>query len=407
MPDTNLSTPTAAPEPVFSGGGDDFMSFDTPENRIDDSENSESTTQSAEAADITDAGETPTAETTGETTEEEAPDSNRSYSFEGIKPEVVALIKHLAKTSELDLNNPRDFKVARQLAEKESRIRELSKATEPSKEAKSYLDSFRDAEEEKKAAPATEQTTQQQTSQPTNDNLPKFVQKAMAWKNVEDFANDLMEAYSKDDGPEKNAEIAQTYLGFFDRTFHQNAMPIVADYVERMLNERLGPVMNEVRASNEQSQRRELVERLAQQPGREDIMEMFEPLSDKEVEIVSTTGERMLAPDTWLNRVLAEYPSILNIEVKGRNRAETERLTTVERYASAHRLMKGMRKESIDTKQAKGLVKTGIAIAESKRDPIRTGLNSGKSGVPSRDSAVEDIFGKGSGNGKSLADLFS
>ena len=390
----------------MSAGSDDFMSFDTPENRIDVSESKQSTTPQQEATDDLIETETPDS---GQVEEmgEEAPEekAQRSYSFEGIKPDVVALIKHLAKNSELDLNNPRDFKVARQLAEKEARIRELSKATEPSPEAKSYLDLFRDPEEKPKEATAAPAEQSQQPQIP--DHAPAFIKKSMAWKTETDFANDLMEAYSMDDGPEKNAAVAQTYLGFFNRSFHELGMPFVQQFVERVLSERLGPVVNEVKTSTEQNQRRELVEKLAKQPGREDIMEMFDPLSDGEVEIVTTKGERIAAPDTWLNRVLAEFPSILNIVVEGRNPAETERLTTAERYASAHRLMKSMRKGSIDTKAAKGLVKTGMAIAESKRDPVRTGLNSGKQSVPSRDSAIEDVFGKTSGNGSSLSDLFS
>ena len=388
----------------MSSGSDDFMSFDTAENRIDVSEAKQSATPQQEAADDFIETETPTGEQQIDETSDE-PQANRNYSFEGIKPDVVALIKHLAKNSELDLNNPRDFKVARQLAEKEAVIRDLKKSTDPSPEAKSYLDSFRDPEETQKEATAAPAEQLQQPQIP--DNAPAFVKKSMAWKTENDFANDLMEAYSMEDGPEKNAAVAQTYLGFFNRSFHELGMPFVQQFVERFVGERLGPVVNEVKTSTEQNQRRELVEKLAKQPGREDIMEMFDPLSDGEVEIVTTKGERIAAPDTWLNRVLAEFPSILNIVVEGRNPAETERLTTAERYASAHRLMKSMRKGSIDTKAAKGLVKTGMAIAESKRDPVRTGLNSGKQSVPSRDSAIDDVFGKTSSNGSSLSDIFN
>jgi len=335
----------------------------------------------------------------GDKGESGTPKTNETVYDEAIfaavkKPEVRKLMDTFAKSSELDLNNPREFKIARQLAEKEAINQELKLKIDPSPEAKSYLDAFNDPEPgqqtETPQAPAMDETA-----------LPEFVKVARAWKSEADFTESLQNAFELPDGPEKNQAVANVMLGFQDRTFHSLYMPMIQKMIESVQQQELGPVLNDVRKSKDRQVRTEVVSKLAEMQGMEDIFELFDNASDGEIEV---DGEKV--PDTWINRVLAENPFILNISVKGKTPAETYKKTTAAQYSAAHRLMKAQRSSKADGPSANGYVRVGQAIEKSKRDPERTSLNAPSGRVPAG-GRKPSVFAPSSSNGEiAMADLF-
>lgn len=338
----------------------------------------------------------------GEETPREATNTNSSKTpipatedvqFKGIKPEIVDLIKQVASNGEFDLANPKEFKAARQIAEKEQQIRDLKKSGEPSPAAKNYLDAFNDPEPQQ----PSQQQQQQQQGEP--DEPPPHVKLAREWKTPSDFTTSLYDAFNMDDGPEKNAAVSNVMLGFVDRTMHELYFPRIHGMVNHLQQQHLGPVVDEVQQSRQAAERRGVVDTLATQDGFSDIHSLFEPASDGKIQF-----EGEMIPDTWLNRVLVAHPHILQIEVKGKTPRESERKTLAARYTAAHRLMKVQRAEKTDPATANGLIRTGRAIEQSKRDPVRTGLNAGKAGVPSG-GRKESIFGN-SGGEITMASLF-
>ncbi len=398
MPEVSTETPQTpappAPAPVpGETDGYEFGSFlDNPDNSIP-----EDGDRPGPLADLSTAEE-PSSETV-ET--DEFPPTHAS--FKGIRPEIVALMKHVAGKGEYDLNNPREFKAARQIAEKEARIRELSKAGEPSPAATDYLDAFRDKDLEPPAgqpAPAA-----QPPAQTAAEALPDFVEIARKWKSPSDFTPDLLDAFEMVDGPEKNAAVANRFLGLNDRQFHETQVPYIAQMINHFLEQRLGPVVHEVTEARQMSERRSVVDTLAKQEGLSDVHELFELVTDGTLEFKDPkTGELSMVPDSWLNRALIENPDILKWVVKGRNDAETDRLSLAARYRAAHREMTRMRKGSIDPAAARTLVATGKAIEKSKRDPVRTELNAGKPGVQTG-TRKESLFGHSDGEVK-MSDLW-
>lgn len=336
-------------------------------------------------------------EESDETTNQEQPQETAGQvSFKGIRPEVVAILKHLAKADELDLADPKVFKMARQIAEKEAMIRDLKKQT-PDPAAQNYLDAFNDPEPEPQQPKPGQEQVQDQGQQ---EALPPYVEKAKKWQSPKDFAKDLEQAYDIQDPEERSAAVADTMLGFLDRALMQNYLPQFRQMFENLQQQRLGPVMNQVQEAQEMQIRQSAVETLEKMEGFSDIRELFEPASDGEIEL---DGEKVA--DTWINRTLVAFPGILELHVQGKTPAETRKKTYARRYAEAHRLMKVLRQTQGDNQtQPKALINAGKAIEASKRDTVRTSLNAGKSGVPTG-GRQGSVFGSGNSNEFSMREL--
>ncbi len=349
----------------------------------------EPATEAAEPAESTDDAD--------QTANQKQPqDTAGQVSFKGIRPEVVAILKQMAKAEAYNLADPNVFKMARQIAEKEAMIRDLKKGT-PDPAAQNYLDAFNDPDPTPQPKPG-EQAAQGEPGQ--EQALPPWVEKAKKWNAPTDFAKDLEQAYDIVDPEERAAAVANTFLGFVDRAIMQNYFPQFQQMFDQLQQQRLGPVMNQVQEAQEAEIRRNAVETLATMEGFSDIHEIFEPASDGEIEL---GGEKVA--DTWINRALVAFPGILEIQVQGRTPAETRRKTYARRYAEAHRMVKVLKQAQGDNQTpAKALINAGKAIEASKRDTVRTSLNAGKSGVPTggRDGSV---FGAGNSDGFSMRDL--
>jgi len=384
-------TESTSSEPFVFGS---FM--DDPKNVISEEEGFNETSAEPEEAAAQPAEST---EETVETSNSEQPEVPGQVSFKGIRPEVVAILKHIAKTDELDLSNPKDFKLARQIAEKEAMIRDLKKTQSPDGAAQNYLDAFRDPDPEPQPKPgeqaATEPAQEQQQQQ-----FPPWVERARKWNRPEDFAKELQDAFDIADDNQRFSAVAETMLGFIDRAVVGQYMPQIQQMVEQIQAQRLGPVLGQVEQAREEALRTEAVSKLAGMEGFNDIHDLFQPASDGELEI---NGEKVA--DTWINRALVAVPGILEIRVQGRTPTETKRLTIARQYAEAHRVMKVLRQTQGDNQTpAKALINAGKAIEASKRDPVRTGLNAGKSGVPAG-GRQGSVFGNGNSNGFSMRDL--
>jgi len=368
------------------------MSFaEAPENVISAPAGNNESGQAGEAEESL-LGDQETPASQGEETGAASTQQPAAVSFKGVTPDVVAVMKHLAaNNSDYDLANPTIFKLVRQAAEKELLIRQ-SKPT--SQEAKDYLDAFNDPEP---AAPA-------ETPQPgaaSDENLPSYVKVARAWTSPADFTKSLYAAFDMEDGPEKEHAVSEVMLGFVDRSFHELYFPQIQKMVEHLQQAQLGPVLSQVQEARQYQERDSVVKQLESMPGYEDVRELFEFASDGVIEV---QGEQV--PDTWLNRILVENPFILNsISIKGKTPAESQRKTLAEQYRVAHGLMKAQRERTTDPTTAQRLIGAGQSLERSKRDPARTGLNSGKTGVPAGNRKGDDLLTGGS-NSVSFNDLF-
>lgn len=394
MPDALTAPPESPVENSISGSSDDFMSFaEAPENLISTSTVTNESGQAGKA-DESLFGDQATPASQGEETGAAASTQQpEAVSFKGVTPDVVAVMKHLAaNNSDYDLSNPTIFKLVRQAAEKELVIRQ-SKPT--SQEAKDYLDAFNDPE------PATAAETPQQQGEQVQVDLPSFVQVARGWKERGDFTKSLYAAFDMPDGPEKDAAVEDVMFGFEDRIFHERRLPLIREEFKRLQAEQLGPVLSQVEESRQYEERVGVVKQLEAMPGYEDVRELFEFASDGVLEV---QGEQV--PDTWLNRILVENPFILNsISIKGRTPAESKRKTLAEQYRVAHGLMKAQREKNTDPATAQRLIGAGASLERSKRDTARTGLNSGKPGVPAGNRNGDDLFSGGNGS-VSFSDVF-
>jgi hypothetical protein len=164
--------------------------------------------------------------------------------------------------------------------------------------------------------------------------------------------------------------------------------------VQQLQQAQLGPVLSQVQEARQYEERDGVVKQLESMPGYEDVRELFEMASDGVIEV---QGEQV--PDTWLNRILVEHPFILNsISIKGKTPAESQRKTLAEQYRVAHGLMKAQRERHSDPTTAKRLIGAGQSLERSKRDPARTGLNSGKTGVPAGNRNGDDLLTGGNGS---------
>lgn len=325
---------------------------------------------------------TPAAETTETVTKEAT--ALPPELFKGIPDDVAELMRAAAETGEYDLKNPALFKAVRQIAEKEKLIREGKKAEPLSPDASDYLKAFMD--------PEPESTTAQETAPTDAPKIPDYIELANSWKDpTNDAYAALSEAYSMDtEGPEKAGKVIATHKALIDRHVHEEFMPAVANFIQRTLEAHLGPVMQDVQERQQEQIRFDVVQKMAQDPRFEGIMGLFEPTGQG---VIEHAGQKF--EDRMINRIFAEHPELLDITVKGKNEQESQRLTIAKRFAAAHRLMKTMQAQrpgKTDSTTVKSAVKTGMAIANSKRDADRSGLNSGKPGVPSTGSSELDQF---------------
>lgn len=385
MPDVLTAPPEAPIESSTSASPDDFMSFaEAPENVISASSATNESGQAGEADDsllgdqVTPA---PAVDETGAPSTQQTP----AISFKGVTPDVVAVMKHLAANNDdYDLANPTIFKLVRQAAEKELLIRQ-SKPT--SQEAKDYLDAFNDPE------PGTPAETPQPGAV-RDEDIPSYVKVAKAWTSPADFTKSLYAAFDMNDGPEKDHAVSEVMLGFVDRSFHELYFPQIQRMVENLQQAQLGPVLSQVEQARQYEERDGVVKQLEAMPGYEDVRELFEFASDGVLEV---QGEQV--HDTWLNRVLVENPFILNsISIKGKTPAESKRKTLAEQYRVAHGLMKAQRAKNTDPATAQRLIGAGQSLERSKRDTARTGLNSGKPGVPAGNRSGDDLLTGGTGS---------
>lgn len=310
--------------------------------------------------------------------------------FKGISDDVAELMQAAAETGGYDLTNPALFKAVRQIAEKEKLLRESKKAEPLSSDANDYLAAFMDPEPESKPS---------ETALVEAPKVPDFIELANSWKDpVNDAYTALSDAFSiEQEGPEKSRKVITTLKAITDRHVHEEIMPSVANLVQQMLQSHLGPVMQDVQERQQEQLRLSVVEKMAQDPKFEGIMDLFEPTGQG---VIEHQGQKF--EDRLINRIFADHPELLDISVKGKNEQESQRLTIAKRFAAAHRLMKTMqaqRNSRPDSKTVKSAVKAGMAIAQSKRDPDRTGLNAGKPGVPSTGDDLDDVFGSPNSGG--------
>lgn len=341
---------------------------------------------------------TPAAEPVKSTTNQPEPVKQPS-----IKPEVQSLMEQYATELGVDLKDPLHAKTVRMIAERENLILEGKKAAPPVPEAKDYLDRFRDPDPKTKAESAsTTETTPTEPTATRDEDLPEFVRVAKSWQKPEDFVDSLDSAFELPlDDPKRKTTIASVFQGFVERMFQETLFPRTMGAVESMTNSRFEPVIHEMNAASDSQVRRSVVDTLATDEAYADIMDMFEPVTGG---TITVEGEQVA--DTWLNRVIAKVPDILDISVKGKTPAESKRLTIAKQYRAAHSIMRSLREADKSLPADKQtLINTGKAIAKTSRpDPDRQGLN--KSGEKAPSGGRESIFAASHGDGISMRELF-
>lgn len=381
-----MSTTQTVPEPVQDssgfGGADDLSFLDDPANLVTSDSSPERETNPEETPQDNQADDDSAEEETSEQTATEG-------AFKGIKPAVVAILKHLAKQEALDLSDPRDFKVARMIAEKENRIRELQLAQEPTEEARNYLDAFRDPA--RPETPAQNGYVPQQV--PPEQTQPEYRQLADKWGDEAAFYSDFMDAMEMNESPEKPKRLSNVLFGVMDVAMRSQHLPAILHMVNQIIDHRVGPAVQQADEVRQGQMIRETVDTLAKQKGFEDIETLFEPASDG---VLEYNGNRIA--DTWVNRAVIAVPDILDIKVGDGKSAESKRMTTAKQYAAAFQVMRMLRTNSSDTTAVNRGVTAGLAIERSKRDPVRQALNAGKPrSAPTGDRMFDEIVNAGDG----------
>lgn len=284
------------------------------------------------------------------------------------------LMQKFAQEHGLDLNDARDKKLAQRLADKELFIQKLRGAAG----AKGQQQNSVDALMQEMLGDGQKGATQEKPAeQPAAETKPPAVGQSedvgANWKTPEDAYTDLNQAWS--DGDKR--KVAEIENAMFVRRFAE-VVPQIQEYVQqriqKALEEQLGDVVPEMRQTVQERRfeaARELaIEKLSSVPGFEGVAEL-----DKEVDGDPIVFNGQEFRNTAMNRILAENPWILEIQVQHPDPVKALQATNLRRYQAAYKLHQGGR---VSSGQAKALVDAGKKIeARSKQDRTRQSLNGG------------------------------
>ncbi len=318
-------------------------------------------------------------------------------------------LKDLATEMGLDPANPRDRELLEKMAAKlapDEKPQDEAPETELTEYEKSLLKPKEAGAPETK--PATTPETPQAKVQPRIGD---------DWQRAEDAYKALQEAYGNgDDQPTDLSKVVAIEHEMFDRRFEARALPAVEKAVERMLKERLAPMLPAI----ERLQQKEANERnydfavteLSKLKGFEDLPKLYEPVDGNKLHFGGKAW-----PNNPINQVYAKYPELLKIQVKHEDPEAAARLSNMERLRAVVKhwremsASKAANGKTIPATAAKDLVKAGAE--QQKREAAnrtRQALNSGRgaSGAGTKPKSPDDEWfdGMNRSAGGTLSDLF-
>ena len=347
---------------------------------------------------------------------------------DSVKDELIAQFAKEMKN--LDPNDPEDLKTLIRVADKELHIKNLeSRGQQPSVDAglTAFERSLQPQQPQQQQHPQQPQQ-QLQPQQPQPQAPPPARDDAgKNWNSATDAFDDYADAWTgfiNAEGPaakrEASAKLEAVQEAIADRQIGArliNFGRLMNDHVNQLLdqrlNQQLGDVIPQVRQQLDQQRiadsRDFALRELAATPEYKDINSLDKPDQDNPLRV---NGEEF--PNTPMNRIIAENPYILQIQVNrgpdGRplTREASERLTMIERMRAVAQLHKA---QQIDSGKARSLINAGKNMTRrEQQDSARRGINrgsgtnqltSGKAGH----SYVQDLLSETAGGEISMNDL--
>lgn len=336
------------------------------------------------------------------------------------KDPVEALIQKLAKELGLDPNNPNQLKALKKLAHQDSHILKIQAENKGYREGKQPTENRhltaleRSLLAAEKPADAAAKPADQQTSAQANNGVMRLGDVSDAWfetKNpIEAAYKDLNDAWVSNDV----RKVAEVENAMWTRRFAATGMPVVQQMVQReaqrLIEEKLGPLLGDVRPlldqRDESESRDRAISELKNIPDFADVEKLLEP--DQEGELV-IDGESF--PNNPLNRIVSENPWLLNIHRDHPDAKIAKALTKTDIYRLAYNIYKKDQKpQGIDPAKAAELVAAGQQVARrTAADKARHGVNAGGGagrGPQGDQSYVEHLNNRAS-TGSSFSSLFS
>ncbi len=264
-------------------------------------------------------------------------------------------------------------------------------------------------------------TTAAKTEQPRPANgvaitdAPAFNDGYDHWKTPSDAATDLYAAWQAGD-TQKAAQINQAV---FTRQF-RDSLPLLNGIFQRMLDERLnvfrdqelGEIIPDYQArKTAQSQNRaydEAVADIGKDPARKALWEEM----NKSSGTFDFNGQKY--PDTPLNRIFAEFPGFLKVQVQHKDPKTAYRLTAIEQYRLAMGVYASRKRSAINPQTAAALVQAGaeqktreIGKARAKQALNAGGTRAGQAPLSDDEQWIKNMSkSKGSSSGVSVQNLF-
>ena len=349
--------------------------------------------------------ETPVEETdtdadSGDDTEETLEQDDDQAEEEPAEAASTDRLSELAKKYGLDPKNVRDRKVLdgmiameKRLGDKDSHIDNQKSQLDQLRQKLSsgeYLTEY----ERSLLKPPSQQAQPEQRQQPAaqtagRQNATQYDDGYDHWRSPLDAIKDEQAAWE-----EGNFEKAYNVrAAMFNRQFQALGMPKIEEIVQRAIEQRVGPVLNDYHVNEaeraDESSREFSLNEMRKDPAFDGVIrEMLEPNGEMEI-----NGK--VVPANALRRIAAENPEILEITKQGRNHQETARLSWMARYRMAARiyLAEKASKAALPDK-AKQAYKAGQQVAKQQADTekIRQQVNKASSKGPARKPSADDEF---------------
>lgn len=278
-------------------------------------------------------------------------------------------------------------KLLKQMADKEKHIRTLKQQGDTAKEPEIDWTEGLNLPKEKAQEKLEEKPAE---PKPAEEEAVDDIGKD--WKAPVDAVKDENEAFSNGEF-EKVAAIRKAAM-----LRHMSAivLPHFKALQDRLsqFEQKYGDVTRQTQQTLERQYREEdqgfAIESLKKSGMGDAVEALFAPAADGET--VEFQGQKF--PATWYNRIVAENPELLNIQVQDENPRIAARKTYAARYKAAARMYQA--KNQQEPKKAMSLVKAGrdLERRQQETERVRHSLNAGKgatttTGKPRKDYARE------------------
>lgn len=321
----------------------------------------------------------PTADNGAEAPEEEQVVAAKSETVDN-QAALADLIQMFANETGLNPEDPGQRKTLKRLADKELFIRKLQAdnevlkgtAAHPTTDGPDLMTTFEKEQLAAEAEPNGQPGSGQQEAAPAPAAAEyRYNDVGDEWKSPDESLTALNEAWRDGDLQKvQDVEVAR-----LRRNFDQAIAPQLLAFIDKMLSDKFGDVVPEVRrnvAERRLSDSREFAVDQLREAGASDIDQLF---VEEDGPPIKFDGAEF--PNTPLNRILAQHPEIMTVQGRGKDRDAIEKSTFMARYRLAYRIFR-QQAGAVPADAAKRLVEAGAELkAHNANDRARQTINSG------------------------------